>query len=81
MEQNATEPVHQKDLAMTFDFYTYFLMFGVSAIAAILLLTFGFCRMGSIWSRREEQELDLICYGAVEGALQDFNPERQSSSR
>jgi hypothetical protein len=63
---------------MTFDLYTIFLIVGVPAIAAVLLLTFGFCRMGSQCSREEEVEHELFC--ALEADLiSNFNPERQSS--
>jgi hypothetical protein len=66
---------------MTFDLYTMFLIVGVPAIG-ITALVYCLCVKSGRCSREEEQELDLICYGAVEGALQDFNPEtRQSSSR
>jgi bacteriorhodopsin len=80
MEQNATEPVHQKDLAMTHDPYMLFLMFGVPALA-ITFLVYGMCRMGSQCSREEEVEHELFC--ALEADLiSNFNPEpRQSSSR
>ena len=53
---------------MTFDLYTMFLIVGVPAIAAVLILTFGFCRMGSQCSREEEDQLA----GALEGDLTPY---------
>ncbi|MBD9455924.1 hypothetical protein IB244_31120 [Rhizobium sp. RHZ02] len=53
---------------------------GVPAVA-ITGLALAICATSGRCSRKEEQELDLLCYGAVEGALQDFKPETQSSSR
>ena len=64
---------------MSYTTYMMLLMFGVPAISAACLAMAICIRSGQI-SRREEAELDLLCYGAVEGSLKDFHPERQSSS-
>lgn len=56
---------------------TFSVAFPIASIVCLVL--FFFKRSGQI-SRREEHDLDLICYGAIEGALKDFHPERQSSS-
>lgn len=46
---------------MTFDLYTIFLIVGVPAIAAVLLLTFGFCRMAaSAAARKRPRSLALL---------------------
>jgi hypothetical protein len=57
------------------------LLIAVVPCIAIAGLCIAICVTSGRCSRREEKELDLLCYGAVEGALKDFNPERQSSSR
>ncbi|WP_040677419.1 hypothetical protein [Rhizobium mesoamericanum] len=59
--------------------YMLLLIFGIPAIA-IAILVLAICKTSGRCSRREERELDLLCYGAVEGALNDFKPEPQSSS-
>jgi hypothetical protein len=48
--------------------YLIFLIVGVPAIAAVLLLTFGCCRMGGQCSREEEAQLA----GALEGDLTPY---------
>lgn len=64
---------------MSNDAYMLLLMFGVPAVV-IAGLCLAICKSSGWCSRKEERELDLLCYGAVEGALQDFNPDGQSSS-
>lgn len=59
--------------------YILLLIVGVPAIF-IAGLCLAICVTSGRCSRREERELDLACYGALEGSLKDFNPERQSSS-
>lgn len=57
--------------------YTLFLIFGVPALA-IAGLCLALCRASGRCSRREEQELDLACYAALEGDLRNFNPDPSS---
>jgi hypothetical protein len=68
MEQNATEPVHQKDLAMTFDLYTMFLIVGVPAIG-IAALVYCLCVKSGQCSREEEEAVDQA---ALEGDLTHY---------
>lgn len=65
---------------MTDTVYILLLIVGVPGIA-IAGLCLAICVTSGRCSRREERELDLLCYGAIEGALKDFKPEPQSSSR
>lgn len=59
--------------------YILLLIVGVPGIA-IAGLCLAICVTSGRCSRREERELDLACYAALEGDLRNFNPESQSSS-
>jgi hypothetical protein len=58
---------------MSNDAFMILLAVGVPAVA-ITGLALAICATSGRCSRKEEQELDMACYAALEGDLRNFNP-------